>query len=222
MCVLGPLWLDTTQRVEYDPNRSARIALVKYNDEEKATAVHGGPYSYILCPTGLNPGDVIMSGPNAPVKPGNALPLQYIPSGTVIHNVEVWPGKGGRLARSAGCSATLVMKQDDGWALVRLTSGEQRMISTQCMATVGTVSNPLHVNRKLGKAGASRWSGVRPTVRGVAMNPVDHPMGGGEGRSSGGRPSCSPWGKPTKGKRTRNNPRTDPYIRVRRHLAKKR
>ncbi|MBX6352460.1 MAG: 50S ribosomal protein L2 [Thermoflavifilum sp.] len=190
--------------IEYDPNRSARIALLHYVDGEKR---------YIIAPHGLKVGDVVMSGPNADIKPGNALPLANIPVGTVIHNIELKPGKGGQLARAAGSSAQLMAKEGD-FAHVRLTSGEVRLIRLECRATVGQVGNLDHENIRIGKAGRARWLGRRPSVRGVAMNPVDHPHGGGEGRAPIGRKSpMSPWGKPTLGKKTRkkNHP-TDKYI----------
>ncbi len=202
----------TVERIEYDPNRSAFIALLKYDD---------GHLSYILAPQRLRVGDTVEAGERADIKPGNALPMQNIPVGTIIHNVEMKPGKGGQIARSAGTYAQLVGK-DAGYALLRLSSGEQRMVRAECMATVGAVSNPDRQNIKLGKAGRKRWMGKRPTVRGVAMNPVDHPHGGGEGRSSGGRHPVTPWGQPTKGKRTRSNQKTDKLIIRRRHAKKKR
>jgi large subunit ribosomal protein L2 len=192
--------------IEYDPNRSARIALLNYVDGEKR---------YILAPQNLNVGDTVMSGPEADIKPGNALPLANIPLGTYIHNIELRLGKGGQIVRSAGTYAQLMAKEDR-YALVKLPSGEVRMVLLRCKATVGQLGNVMHENMSDGKAGRSRWKGHRPKVRGVAMNPVDHPMGGGEGRSSGGRHPCSPWGMPTKGYRTRNNKRTDRYIVKRR------
>jgi large subunit ribosomal protein L2 len=192
--------------IEYDPNRSARIALLHYVDGEKR---------YILAPQNLNIGDTVMSGPEADIKPGNALPLANIPLGTHIHNIELRLGKGGQIVRSAGTYAQLMAKEDR-YALVKLPSGEVRMVLLRCKATVGQLGNVMHENMSDGKAGRSRWKGHRPKVRGVAMNPVDHPMGGGEGRSSGGRHPCSPWGMPTKGYRTRNNKRTDRYIVKRR------
>jgi len=202
----------TVERLEYDPNRTAFIALIKYEDGEQA---------YILAPQRIAVGDTVVSGEQADVKPGNAMPLASMPVGTIIHNVEMKPGKGGQIARSAGTYAQLVGR-DQGYALLRLKSGEQRMVRAECMATVGAVSNPDHGNIKLGKAGRNRWLGKRPSVRGVAMNPIDHPHGGGEGRSSGGRHPVTPWGKPTKGKRTRSNKSTDKYILRSRHLRKKR
>jgi large subunit ribosomal protein L2 len=192
--------------IEYDPNRSARIALLYYVDGEKR---------YILAPQNLSVGDTVMSGPEADIKPGNALPLANIPLGTHIHNIELRLGKGGQIVRSAGTYAQLMAKEDR-YALVKLPSGEVRMVLLRCKATVGQLGNVMHENQSDGKAGRSRWKGRRPKVRGVAMNPVDHPMGGGEGRSSGGRHPCSPWGMPTKGYRTRNNKRTDRYIVKRR------
>jgi large subunit ribosomal protein L2 len=192
--------------IEYDPNRSARIALLHYADGEKR---------YILAPAKLTVGDEIMSGPEADIKPGNALPLANIPLGTHIHNIELRLGKGGQIVRSAGGYAQLMAKEDR-YALVKLPSGEVRMVLLKCKATVGQLGNVNHENVSIGKAGRHRWQGRRPKVRGVAMNPVDHPMGGGEGRSSGGRHPCSPWGVPTKGYRTRKNKRTDRYIVKRR------
>jgi large subunit ribosomal protein L2 len=192
--------------IEYDPNRSARIALLHYIDGEKR---------YILAPLNLNVGDQVMSGPEADIKPGNALPLANIPLGTHIHNIELSFGKGGQIVRCAGTFAQLMVKEDR-YALVKLPSGEVRMILLKCKATIGQIGNVEHENLSLGKAGRSRWKGQRPKVRGVAMNPVDHPMGGGEGRSSGGRHPCSPWGMPTKGFRTRKNKRTDKFIVKRR------
>ena len=188
--------------VEYDPNRSARIALLHYVDGDKR---------YILAPLHLSVGDMIMSGPEADIKPGNALPLKNIPLGTHIHNIELRMGKGGQIVRSAGTYAQLMAKEDR-YALVKLPSGEVRMVLLACKATIGQLGNLMHENVSIGKAGRSRWLGRRPSVRGVAMNPVDHPMGGGEGRSSGGRHPCTPWGVPTKGYRTRKNKRSDKYI----------
>jgi large subunit ribosomal protein L2 len=188
--------------VEYDPNRSARIALLHYADGEK---------SYILCPDGLKVGDEIVSSRHADIRPGNSLQLQHIPMGTLIHNVEMKKGKGAQMARSAGVAAQLMAKEGK-FALVKLPSGEVRKIHTECRATVGQVSNAEHQNLKLGKAGRRRWLGRRPHNRGVTMNPVDHPMGGGEGRTSGGRHPCSPWGQLSKGLKTRNNKRTDSMI----------
>ena len=190
------------ERLEYDPNRSAFIALLRYRDGELA---------YILAPQRLAVGDEVVSGKQADIKPGNALPMQNIPVGTIIHNVEMKPGRGGQIARAAGAFVQLVGK-DHGYALLRLTSGEQRMVRADCMATIGAVSNADHQNENIGKAGRNRWKGWRPTVRGVAMNPVDHPHGGGEGKTSGGRHPVTPWGKPTKGAKTRNNKRTDKMI----------
>ncbi|HEU4404600.1 MAG TPA: 50S ribosomal protein L2 [Polyangiaceae bacterium] len=195
--------------VEYDPNRSAHIALLHYVDGEKR---------YILAPDGLKVGDQVVSSRNADIKPGNSLPLKAIPAGTMIHNVELRRGKGGQLVRSAGVAATLMAKAGD-YAQVRLPSGEIRRVHLECRATVGQVSNIDHQNVSLGKAGRARWLGRRPHNRGVTMNPVDHPMGGGEGRTSGGRHPCSPWGQLAKGLKTRNNKRTDSMI-VRRRGAK--
>jgi len=199
----------TVERVEYDPNRSAFIALVKYEDGEQ---------SYIIAPQRLRAGDKVVAGAKADIKPGNAMPLKAMPVGTICHNVELKIGKGGQLARSAGTYVQLVGR-DGEYALLRLSSGEMRMVRGECMATVGAVSNPDRMNQAIGKAGRTRWMGVRPTVRGVAMNPVDHPLGGGEGRSSGGRHPVSPWGQGAKGTRTRNNKRTDRMI-VRRRYQK--
>ncbi|MEW5853597.1 MAG: 50S ribosomal protein L2 [Myxococcota bacterium] len=192
--------------IEYDPNRTARIALLHYVDGEKR---------YILAPVGLNVGDQVVSGEGADIKPGNALPLKNIPVGTTIHNVELQPGGGGQLVRSAGGGAQLMAKEGDE-AQIRLPSGEVRKVHVLCKATVGQVGNLDHENIRLGKAGASRWRGRMPHNRGVTMNPVDHPMGGGEGRTSGGRHPCTPWGVPTKGHKTRNNKRTDNRIIKRR------
>jgi large subunit ribosomal protein L2 len=190
------------ERIEYDPNRTAYIALVCYADGERA---------YIIAPKGLNVGDKIDSGNAAAIKVGNTLPLRNIPLGSVVHCVELKPGKGAQVARSAGASAQLVAR-DGAYATLRLRSGEMRKVLTDCRATMGEVSNSEHNLRSLGKAGATRWRGIRPTVRGVAMNPVDHPHGGGEGRTSGGRHPVSPWGTPTKGYKTRANKRTDKMI----------
>ena len=190
------------ERIEYDPNRSAHIALVLYADGERR---------YILAPKGVFAGDAVRSGADAPMKPGSCLPLRNIPVGSTIHNIELRPGKGGQIARSAGTSAQLVAREG-AYATVRLRSGEMRKIPTECRATLGEVSNSEHSLRQLGKAGASRWRGIRPTVRGVVMNPVDHPHGGGEGRTSGGRHQVTPWGMPTKGYKTRKNKRTDKFI----------
>ncbi|WAJ30815.1 50S ribosomal protein L2 [Antarcticirhabdus aurantiaca] len=202
----------TVERLEYDPNRTAFIALLKYEDGELA---------YILAPQRLAVGDKVVSGlSGVDVKPGNAMPLSAIPVGTIIHNVEMKPLKGGQIARSAGAYAQLVGR-DAGMAILRLNSGEQRLVPSSCFATVGAVSNPDHGNINIGKAGRSRWLGRRPHVRGVVMNPVDHPHGGGEGRTSGGRHPVTPWGKPTKGKKTRRNKSTDKYIMRSRHERKK-
>ena len=190
------------ERLEYDPNRTANIALVIYADGERR---------YIIAPKGVSAGDQIFSGDASPIKAGNALPLRNIPLGSVVHCVEMKPGKGAQIARSAGTSAQLVAREGQ-YATLRLRSGEMRKVLAECRATLGEVSNSEHSLRKLGKAGASRWRGVRPTVRGVAMNPVDHPHGGGEGRTSGGRHPVSPWGLPTKGYKTRKNKRTDKLI----------
>ncbi|MBS1813027.1 MAG: 50S ribosomal protein L2 [Acidobacteria bacterium] len=192
--------------IEYDPNRSARIALLNYADGEKR---------YILAPVGLKVGQTISSGPESDILTGNALPLKNIPLGTQVHNIELRPGKGGQMARSAGSFAQLVAKEA-GMAQLRLPSGEIRRVPVECMATVGQVGNTEHENVSLGKAGRSRWKGIRPAVRGVAMNPVDHPHGGGEGRTSGGRNPVTPWGQPTRGYKTRNNKRTDKFIVKRR------
>ncbi len=200
----------TVLRLEYDPNRTAFIALIKYAD---------GDLSYILAPQRLREGDKIISGDTVDIKPGNAMPMQNIPVGTIIHNVEMKVGKGGQIARSAGTYAQIIGK-DQGYAQLRLNSGELRMVRAECMATVGAVSNPDQQNIKLGKAGRKRWLGKRPSVRGVAMNPIDHPHGGGEGRTSGGRHPVTPWGKSTKGKRTRSNKKTDHLIMRRRHAKK--
>ncbi len=198
----------TVERLEYDPNRSAFIALVKYDDGELA---------YILAPQRLNSGDVVISGERCDIKPGNAMPMENIPVGTIIHNIEMRPGKGGQIARAAGTYAQLVGK-DSGYAQLRLSSGEARMVAATGMATIGAVSNPDNKNIKKAKAGRNRWLGKRPSVRGVAMNPVDHPHGGGEGRSSGGRHPVTPWGVPTKGKRTRRGKKkSDALIMRRRH-----
>ena len=202
----------TVLRLEYDPNRTAFIALVKYKDGEKA---------YILAPQRLAVGDAVLSADRADVKPGNCMPLRVMPVGTIIHNIELKPGKGGQLARSAGTYAQLVGRSE-GYAQIRLKSGEMRMVHQTCRATVGAVSNPDHMNINLGKAGRKRWLGKRPQVRGVAMNPVDHPHGGGEGRTSGGRHPVTPWGKPTKGAKTRKNKSTDKFIIRSRHAKKKR
>ncbi len=195
--------------IEYDPNRSAFISLLHYADGEK---------SYILYPQGLKVGDQVVAGPNADIVVGNSLPLKNIPLGTTIHNLELRPGKGGQLVRSAGGSAQLVAKEGD-YAQVRLPSGEVRRLHVDCVATIGQVGNLDHENIAIGKAGRKRWRGIRPTVRGVAMNPVDHPLGGGEGKTSGGRHPVTPWGKPTRGYKTRHNKRTDRFI-VRRREKK--
>lgn len=202
----------TVERIEYDPNRTAFIALVNYADGEKA---------YILAPQRLAAGDKVIASEKAvDVKPGNTMPLQFIPVGSIIHNVEMKPGKGGQIARSAGGYAQLVGR-DRGMAILRLNSGEQRLVHGSCLASIGAVSNPDHANINDGKAGRTVWRGKRPHNRGVVMNPVDHPHGGGEGRTSGGRHPVSPWGKPTKGKRTRSNKSTDKMIMRSRHQRKK-
>lgn len=190
------------ERLEYDPNRTCFIALIKYSDDS---------LSYIIAPEGLKVGDSVSSGASSDIKVGNTLPLINIPVGTLVHNVEMKPGKGGQLARSAGSYVQLVGKDRD-FAQLRLASGELRLVHSQCLATIGTVSNTDHRNVNYGKAGRLRWMGVRPTVRGVAMNPVDHPHGGGQGKTSGGRHPVTPWGKPTKGKKTRSNKRTNSFI----------
>jgi large subunit ribosomal protein L2 len=192
----------TVAAIEYDPNRSARIALLHYHDGEKR---------YILAPVGVSVGDVLQSGPDADVRPGNHMPLQNIPVGTQIHNIEMRPGKGGQMVRSAGGSAQLMAREGD-YAQIRLPSGESRLILVRCTATVGQVGNTKHELAKIGKAGRKRWLGRKPHQRGVSMNPVDHPHGGGEGRTSGGRHPCTPWGQPTKGHRTRKNKRTQKFI----------
>jgi len=200
----------TVERLEYDPNRTAFIALVKYDD---------GELSYILAPQRLQPGDKIVSGERADIKPGNAMPLKNVPVGTIVHNVELKPGRGGQIARAAG-SYVQVVGRDAGLALLRMSSGEVRMVRTECMATIGAVSNPDQQNVSIGKAGRNRWKGRKPSVRGVAMNPIDHPHGGGEGRTSGGRHPVTPWGKSTKGKKTRHNKKTDGMILRRRRVGK--
>ena len=195
------------ERLEYDPNRTANLALVLYSDGERR---------YIVAPKGVTVGSILNSGPEADIKPGNAMQIRSIPVGSTIHCIELKPGKGAQIARSAGASAQLVAREGS-YATVRLRSGEMRKIHAECKATIGEVGNNEHTLRKLGKAGATRWRGVRPTVRGVAMNPVDHPHGGGEGRTSGGRHPVSPWGTPTKGYKTRSNKRTDKFIVRRRN-----
>ncbi len=199
------------ERLEYDPNRTAFIALIKYADGEQA---------YIIAPQRIAPGDEVVSGNQVDVKPGNAMPLANMPVGTIVHNVELKIGKGGAIARSAGSYAQIVGR-DQGYVIVRLNSGEQRLVHGQCFGTVGAVSNPDHMNTSLGKAGRKRWLGRKPHNRGVTMNPVDHPHGGGEGRTSGGRHPVSPWGKPTKGKKTRSNKSTTKFIVSSRHNRKK-
>jgi large subunit ribosomal protein L2 len=190
------------ERLEYDPNRTAYIALIKYKD---------GTQAYILAPQRLQKGDVIVSGEKADIKPGNAMMLKNIPVGTIVHNVEMKIGKGGQMARSAGTYVQIVGR-DSGIVQIKLSSGEVRVVPQDCMATIGAVSNHDHMNEQIGKAGRNRWKGIRPSVRGVVMNPVDHPHGGGEGKSSGGRHPVTPWGKGTKGNKTRNNKRTDRWI----------
>lgn len=201
----------TCERLEYDPNRSAFIALIQYADGEKR---------YILAPQRFQAGDKVIAGEKTDVKPGNAMPLRSMPVGTIIHNIEMKPGKGAQMIRSAGAFGQLVGR-DQGYAQIKLPSGELRVVRGECMATIGAVSNPDHMNTDMGKAGRNRWKGRRPHVRGVVMNPVDHPLGGGEGKSSGGRVPCTPWGKPTKGYKTRKNKATDKYI-IRRRKTKKR
>ncbi|HEX8666451.1 MAG TPA: 50S ribosomal protein L2 [Beijerinckiaceae bacterium] len=199
------------ERIEYDPNRTAFIALVRYPD---------GELSYILAPQRLAVGDTVVAGDQVDIKPGNAMPVGNMPVGTIVHNVELKVGKGGALARSAGTYAQIVAR-DQGYVTLRLNSGEQRQVHGQCFGTVGAVSNPDHMNISIGKAGRNRWLGRRPHNRGVAMNPIDHPHGGGEGRTSGGRHPVTPWGKPTKGAKTRSNKRTDKFIVSSRHDRKK-
>ena len=201
----------TVERIEYDPNRTSFIALIKYTDGELA---------YILAPQRLKAGDKVISSNKADIKPGNAMPLKNMPVGTIIHNVELKANKGGQIVRSAGCYAQLVGK-DAGYAQLKLNSGELRLVREECLATVGAVSNPDNQNKSLGKAGRARWLGRKPISRGVAMNSVDHPMGGGEGRTSGGRHPTTPWGKPTKGYKTRSNKKTDQFIMRSRHVNKK-
>jgi large subunit ribosomal protein L2 len=200
------------ERIEYDPNRTAFIALIKYEDGELA---------YILAPQRLAEGDTVVAGEHVDVKPGNAMPLSSIPVGTIVHNIELKIGKGGQIARSAGGYAQIVGR-DQEYVILRLNSGEQRLVHGKCMGTVGAVSNPDHMNISIGKAGRNRWLGFRPHNRGVAMNPIDHPHGGGEGRSSGGRHPVSPWGFPTKGKKTRRNKSTTKFVVSSRHARKKR
>jgi large subunit ribosomal protein L2 len=200
----------TVERLEYDPNRTAFIALVRYDD---------GELSYILAPQRLKAGDKVVSGDKVDIKPGNAMPLRSIPVGTVVHNVEMKPGRGGQIARAAGNYVQLVGRDAD-YALLRLSSGEVRKVRSECMATIGAVSNPDQQNINIGKAGRNRWLGKRPSVRGVAMNPIDHPHGGGEGRTSGGRHPVTPWGKGTKGTKTRRNKKTDGMILRRRRVGK--
>ncbi len=199
------------ERLEYDPNRTAFIALIKYED---------GLQSYIIAPQRLSVGDTVIANDTVDIKPGNAAPLANMPVGTIIHNIELKIGKGAAMARSAGAYAQIVGR-DQGYVIVRLNSGEQRLVNGQCYASVGAVSNPDHMNISIGKAGRNRWLGKRPHNRGVSMNPIDHPHGGGEGRTSGGRHPVTPWGKPTKGKKTRSNKRTDQFILNSRHARKK-
>ncbi|NQY82526.1 MAG: 50S ribosomal protein L2 [Alphaproteobacteria bacterium] len=199
-------------RIEYDPSRTAFIALIRYED---------GEHAYILAPAKLKVGAKVVSGKKVDVQPGNAMPLANTPLGNLVHNIELKPGKGGQIARSAGSYAQLAGR-DQGYALLKLSSGEMRAVRSDCMATLGTVSNADNVHQNFGKAGRTRWKGIRPTVRGVAMNPVDHPHGGGEGKTSGGRHPVSPWGVPTKGKKTRHNKSTERYIIRSRHKSKKR
>jgi large subunit ribosomal protein L2 len=201
----------TVERLEFDPNRTAFIALIKYEDGELA---------YIIAPQRLQPGDTVIADTRVDVKPGNAMPLANMPIGTIVHNVEMKVGKGGQIARAAGTYVQLVGR-DAGYAILRLNSGETRMVPAACMATVGAVSNPDNSNVSIGKAGRVRWKGRRPVVRGVAMNPIDHPHGGGEGRTSGGRHPVTPWGKSTKGKKTRSNKASDKFILRSRHMKKK-
>jgi large subunit ribosomal protein L2 len=201
----------TVERLEYDPNRTAFIALIKYGN---------GDLAYILAPQRLSAGDTVVAGEDVDVKPGNAMPLGSMPVGTIVHNIELKIGKGGQLARSAGTYAQIVGRDQD-YCIIRLKSGEQRLVHGQCYATVGAVSNPDHMNISIGKAGRNRWKGRMPHNRGVTMNPVDHPHGGGEGRTSGGRHPVSPWGFPTKGKKTRKNKRTQRFIVTNRHARKK-
>jgi large subunit ribosomal protein L2 len=202
----------TVERIEYDPNRGAFIALIRYDDNE---------LSYIIAPQRLAAGDKVISSERADIKPGNAMPLKNIPIGTIVHNVEIKPGKGAQMARAAGAYVQLVGK-DSGYAQIKLRSGELRLVNADCLASIGAVSNPDHQNMNDGKAGRTRWKGIRPTVRGVAMNPVDHPHGGGEGRTSGGRHPVSLWGKCAKGKRTRSNRKSNKLIIRSRHQVKKR
>ncbi|MEM6973360.1 MAG: 50S ribosomal protein L2 [Pseudomonadota bacterium] len=201
----------TVERIEYDPNRTAFIALIKYEDGEKA---------YILAPQRLSVGDTVIAGAKVDIKPGNSMPFAGMPIGTIVHNIEMKPGKGGQIARAAGNYAQFVGR-DGGYAQIRLSSGELRMVRQECVATVGAVSNPDHSNQNFGKAGRTRHMGKRPAVRGVAMNPIDHPHGGGEGRTSGGRHPVTPWGKPTKGRKTRKNKGTDKLIVRSRHARRK-
>lgn len=190
------------ERIEYDPNRTSFIALIKYTDNSHA---------YIIAPQKLAVGDTVISSDKVDIKPGNVMPLKNMPVGCIVHNVELKPGKGGQLAKAAGCYIQVVGKES-GYVMLKLKSGELRKVNSECLASIGAVSNPEHQNVNIGKAGRNRWRGIRPTVRGVAMNPIDHPHGGGEGRTSGGRHPVTPWGKSTKGKRTRNNKSSEKYI----------
>lgn len=201
----------TVERIEYDPNRTAYIALLKYDN---------GTLAYILAPQRVSPGDKLIAGEDVDVKPGNAMPIENMPVGTIVHNIELKIGKGGQIARSAGTYAQIVGR-DQGYCILRLHSGEQRLVHGRCFATVGAVSNPDHMNTSVGKAGRNIWKGRKPGNRGVSMNPVDHPHGGGEGRTSGGRHPVTPWGFPTKGKKTRKNKRTSKFIIANRHARKK-
>ena len=201
----------TVERIEYDPNRSAFIALIMYEDKQK---------SYILAPQRLKAGDIVISAQKADVKPGNAMPFSSMPVGTIVHNIELKQGKGGQIARSAGTYAQFIGR-DGGYAQLRLSSGEVRVVRQECLATVGAVSNPDNSNQNFGKAGRMRHKGIRPSVRGVVMNPIDHPHGGGEGRTSGGRHPVTPWGKPTKGKKTRNKNKASQKLIIRSRHAKK-
>lgn len=202
----------TVERLEYDPNRTAFIALIRYQDD--------GGLSYILAPQRLKVGDTVMAGASADIKPGNAMPLNRMPVGTIVHNIEMKPGRGAQIARAAGSYCQLVGR-DQGYAQLKMPSGEVRLVPAGSMATIGAVSNPDNMNQSHGKSGRTRWKGERPTVRGVSMNPIDHPMGGGEGRTSGGRHPVTPWGKPTKGYRTRKNKRTQGMILRRRTRKRK-
>lgn len=211
----------TVERIEYDPNRSALIALIRHKKKCPAVRNKQRPdrYAYIICPAGLEIGQEVIASraSRVDVRTGNAMTLRYVPVGTTVHNIELRPGHGAQMCRSAGTSARVLERDESrGLALLRLQSKEQRLIRLQCMVSIGEVSNPEHKNQKFGKAGRMRWKGIRPTVRGVAMNPIDHPHGGGEGKTSGGRPSVSKWGKPTKGYRTRSKRKKNPLIVKRR------